>query len=191
MTEIETMQRAKMYLDKLANGVDPISDREMPGDTVLNNVRLSRCFFYVSDVLRQVIENGGVVKRIAVSQDALPPFALSEELRVQIELTDTPAMISHFTERINALIDVTAMRKLKPTAFTAWLTEQGFLTEETVGNKKKKIPTQAGQKIGISSEVREGQRGTYTATLYNQSAQRFLVENLDPVIAISNGEGKQ
>ena len=61
MTELEKMQRAKMYLDKLANGIDPISDREMPDDTVLNQVRLSRCLFYVSVILRQVIENGGQI----------------------------------------------------------------------------------------------------------------------------------
>ena len=30
-------------------------------DDVINNVRISRCLFYVSDVLRQVIENGGVI----------------------------------------------------------------------------------------------------------------------------------
>ena len=51
MTELETMQRAKMYLDKLAQGTDPITNQEVPEDSVLNNVRLARCFFYVSDVL--------------------------------------------------------------------------------------------------------------------------------------------
>ena len=61
MTELETMQRAKMYLDKLAQGIDPITDREVPEDSVLNNVRLARCFFYVSDVLSKVIDNGGVI----------------------------------------------------------------------------------------------------------------------------------
>ena len=55
MTELETMQRAKMYMDKLAQGIDPITDRELPEDSALNNVRLARCFFYVSDVLGQVI----------------------------------------------------------------------------------------------------------------------------------------
>ena len=48
MTELETMQRAKMYLDKLAQGIGPISGQEIPNDSVLNNVRLARCFFYVS-----------------------------------------------------------------------------------------------------------------------------------------------
>ena len=59
MTELEIMQRAKMYMDKLAQGIDPISGQEVPNDSVLNNVRLARCFFYVSGVLDQVIANGG------------------------------------------------------------------------------------------------------------------------------------
>ena len=59
MTELEKLERARMYLDKLANGIDPLTDQELPDDTMLNNVRLARCFFYAADVLRRVIENGG------------------------------------------------------------------------------------------------------------------------------------
>lgn len=50
MTALEIMQRAKMYMEKLAQGIDPISDQEIPEDSVLNNVRLARRFFYVSGV---------------------------------------------------------------------------------------------------------------------------------------------
>ena len=67
MTELEKMEHAKQYLDQLADGIDPLTGRELPDDTVLNQVRLSRCFFYVSDVLRRVIENGGKIQRKAVS----------------------------------------------------------------------------------------------------------------------------
>ena len=35
MTELETVQRAKMYMDKLAQGIDPISDQELPEDAVI------------------------------------------------------------------------------------------------------------------------------------------------------------
>lgn len=58
MTETELMQRAKTYIDKLANGINPLDDTVIDDSDVINNVRLSRCLFYVSDVLRQVIENG-------------------------------------------------------------------------------------------------------------------------------------
>ena len=59
MTELEKIKRAKMYLDKLANGINPLDDTVVPDEDIVNQVRLSRCFFFVSDVLRQVIENGG------------------------------------------------------------------------------------------------------------------------------------
>ena len=50
-TELEMLERAKAYMEKLANGIDPISDTEVRDDECINNVRLSRCFFYVADVL--------------------------------------------------------------------------------------------------------------------------------------------
>jgi len=60
MTELEKIAYAKSFIDKLANGVNPIDDSTIPDSDMVNNVRLSRCFFYVSDILRQVIENGGI-----------------------------------------------------------------------------------------------------------------------------------
>ena len=60
MTELETLKRAKMYMDKLAQGIDPITDTEIDGDSCLNNVRLARCFFYISGVLDRLIARGGV-----------------------------------------------------------------------------------------------------------------------------------
>lgn len=60
MTELEKIERAKVYMDKLANGINPVDDSVVPEEDVVNNVRLSRCFFFVADVLEQVIENGGI-----------------------------------------------------------------------------------------------------------------------------------
>jgi hypothetical protein len=48
ITELDKQKRAKEYLDKLAEGIDPLTHEPLPQDTVLNNVRLARCFFYVS-----------------------------------------------------------------------------------------------------------------------------------------------
>ena len=72
MTELEKIERAKMYMDKLANGINPIDDTMAPDDDLINNVRLSRCFFFVSDVLRQVIENGGTKTAVNKKSKKLP-----------------------------------------------------------------------------------------------------------------------
>ncbi len=63
MTDLEIMQRAKMYMDKLANGINPLDDSTLSENDIVNNVRISRCLFYVSDVLRQVMENGGTAAK--------------------------------------------------------------------------------------------------------------------------------
>ena len=188
MNDLEKLKHAKAYIDKLAEGLDPISGEVLPTDTALNNVQLSRCFYFVSDVLRQVIENNGAIVRRERQKLVLPPFALPGDLRDKIEITETPTMIKHFTGRINDLIDENVMQKLKVTALTAWLSGKGYLCEEIVNDKRRKRPTKTGEEIGIYSEYREGQYGGYLAILYNESAQRLLVDNLDEIIAISNGE---
>ena len=42
-TEFEKMQREKMCIDKLANGIDPLTDNEMTDDRRLNDLYISRC----------------------------------------------------------------------------------------------------------------------------------------------------
>ena len=137
MNELEKLVQAKDYLDKLSNGIDPITDDVLSEDTALNNVSLLRCFFYVSDILRKVIENNGVVARPARRNDYLPPFVLPEDKRDKIEITKSPAMIRQFTERINSLIDENIMRRLKVTALTGWLVSNGFLCEEIINDNSK------------------------------------------------------
>ena len=44
-TELEIMIHAKGYLDKLANGVNPLTDEPLPETDVVNQVRISRCLF--------------------------------------------------------------------------------------------------------------------------------------------------
>ena len=63
-TELDTMKHAKEYIDKLANGIDPFTDNPVPDDDIVNNVKLSRCFFYISGILEKVIENGGEVSPV-------------------------------------------------------------------------------------------------------------------------------
>ena len=56
MTELEIMKRAQIYIESLAKGIDPLSGQPVREDDIINNVRISRCLFYVSDVLKKNIE---------------------------------------------------------------------------------------------------------------------------------------
>lgn len=181
MTELEKMQRAKMYIDKLANGIDPITDTEIAEDSTLNNVRLSRCFFYVSDVLRQVIENGGNVK--PAKRPKHSEFELSAEARKTFPFSKQPIRVSEFSEKINDLVDLESMKKMPTTVITRWLEAKGFLEpQEYSDGKKTRLPTKQGKYIGLSTEKRAGPYGEYTVVLYSEEAQRFVMDNLDAML---------
>ena len=180
MTELEKMERAKMYLDKLANGIDPITDQELPDDTVLNNVRLARCFFYTSDVLRRVIENGGEIKAPKKAKRA--SFAMTPEQRASFPFSKTPLRISEIVEKLNNLIDTESMKKITTPAITGWLLSKGFLHEVVNdAGKKSRLPTELGNSIGMSSEERQTMQGRFTVVLYNKDAQVFIIDNIDAI----------
>ncbi len=185
MTELEIMQRAKAYVDKLANGIDPLTDQPVAETDCVNQVRISRCLFYVSDVLRQVIENGGTVGK--AEKVKKQPFMISREALQHFPLSASPIPVSEITDRLNGLIDQSVMNKLKHTSITAFLLQCGFLAQEPIGDgKTKKVPTEQGGALGILAEERLGKNGTYSVTLYNADAQQFLLDNIDSIIEINN-----
>ena len=185
MTELEIMQHAKEYLDKLARGIDPLTGQEVPENDVINNVRISRCLFYVSDVLRQVIENGGIqVKTVKNSEKT--PFTLSFEEREHYPFGDWPVTVSVIAQRLNELAASETMQKLKTTSITKFLLQSGLLfEEECLNGHKNKRPTEAGRQLGISTTVRTGQNGEYTAVVYSREAQQFILDNLDAIVAMN------
>ena len=53
MTEIEKLAYAKMFIDKLSCGINPLDDTQISESDIVNNTRISNCFSYVSTVLEQ------------------------------------------------------------------------------------------------------------------------------------------
>lgn len=178
MTELEMIQRAKMYMEKLAQGIDPISDQEIPEDSVLNNVRLARCFFYVSGVLDQVIANGGNVKKTPKKN-----FYVTEEELRRLNPSPEPIRITQFVELVMNAINDPDRKKLKTTTITDWLIEKGFLSKQAdTDGKSKRLPTAMGEQIGLAVKLREGQYGTYQAVYYSEEAQRFILDHLQEIL---------
>lgn len=180
MNELETMQRAKMYMDRLAQGIDPISGQALPEDTALNNVRLSRCFSYVSGILDQVIRNGGQVGAVQKEEFSITP----EQLR-RVQLTSYPIRITEFTDALLQAVGSVTMKKPNPVKITGWLTEKGYLAKELgPDGKNRRVPTPAGRNLGLTTQLRQSAEGDYLAVYYDANAQRFLLDNLYAILGI-------
>ena len=186
MTDLEKIAYAKGFIDKLANGINPLDDTLVPDGELLNNVRLSRCFFFVSDILRQVIENGGIgtVRRPKTEKAEL---TLSAEDKSKLRVSEFPVTVSQITNSVNAVIDQEKMQKLPVTAINLWLVDRGYMTVIPDKNgKSKKLPTEQGLGIGILTEERSGSFGSYIAVSFSSEAQRFIYTNIDAIIEFSN-----
>lgn len=188
MTEIDKIARAQMYLEKLANGINPLDGTDVPENDIVNNVRISRCMFYVSDILKQIVENKGKFK---VEMPDRVPFSVTPEQLLHFQFSDTPLSISEITKRINALIDTIYVKELKLGSITEWLVSINMLSSITVNNNTRRRPTESGKNLGITTEERSGLYGHYEAVLYSRNAQQFIIDNIDAVININNEKAKK
>lgn len=183
MTELDKIKYARDYVEKMANGINPLNGKTIPDGDLLNNIRISRCLFYVSDILRQVVEKGGLQKLGKRPKKAT--FQLSCEELQKFPYSEEPISISELTKRANGLIDTDTMSKLNYRCISDWLVEIGLLCSEfDAQGRRFRKPTVKGEEFGLSTVQRRGENGEYTQTVYSRAAQQFIMDNLDSAIEL-------
>ena len=63
-----------------------------------------------------------------------------------------------------------------------WLISVNVIEETVENGKKVKIPTEKGNKLGISIELRNGYGGEYRVIVYDKKAQEFIIDNVNAII---------
>lgn len=187
MDELDKIKRAKMYIDKLANGKSPIDDSAIPESDIVNNVRVSRCLFYVSDILQQVIDNGGVRRKTIIKHER-EDFSVTLEQLATFPYSDEPITVSEIAKRINEVANLSEyQRKVKGVDINNVLVNIGALEViDRYDGKTRKLPTEVGKSIGIIAQERMGKFGPYFAVLFTKEAQQFIVDNINAVIELCN-----
>lgn len=178
MFEKEKLYTAKLYMDKLANGMSPFDGQDMQDDEFLNDVRLCRVFTLASDVLEKVIENGCTVS--VPSKARKIPFRITEDQRNSILITEEAVGINVITARIRRVLD-DDVKTLPSLAISNWLEAEGLLMRITKDGKTMKVATEEGNMLGIyTKEMIYGEK-RYHKTLYEMNAQVYIVSNLDNI----------
>lgn len=185
MDNLEIMKHAKMYIDKMANGMNPLTDQPAAETDIINNVRIARCLFYVSDVLRQLIEKDDNVqaKKAKRGRKTKKDFYLSIDNLNAFAYSDTPIPISEICKRLNNLKTDDGMKQLSRQILVDWLIKTGLLELYTnEEGKEAKRPTMQGTRIGIMLDRRQGMSGIYYVVLYNREAQQFIMDNFYSIL---------
>ena len=166
---------AKDWILKLANGINPLDGSAIPDGDIVNNVHITRCLFYVSELLGtyQIMSNK---KSKAYENEFYIKLEDIEKVTI-VERTG----IASFVREINKLIPDNT-RPISYGKILNWLMANGYLEEVEVDNfGKRKNPTASGSAVGISAGLREGTNGQYRAVEYNSNAQRFILSDINAI----------
>lgn len=172
----------QVWMQQLAQGVDPTTGNFIPETDVLYRKRLQKCFDFVGQMLQQALKNECF--------SAKKPFSLPRELWGQITV-DGDGLLADLIGRINALLkDPTAVRKLSSRQLTSWLLQQGMMFEtlNEKGHQTRRF-TPKGEEMGFFVTVDTNDEGQAITHLHaNETAQRYMVEYLGDIIAFgANG----
>lgn len=179
LIENEKLLKAKSYLDKLANGINPITNELASENDTINNIHISRCLFYVSDVLRNLIENNNNPQE---KKNSKIPFSVTPQQLADYVFDDNPITVTEITKKLNSLIDTEEMKGIKTTSITNWLIKINMLEYFADENgKNHKIPTENGIQLGITTQERLGMYGSYKVILYDSNVQQFILDNIDTI----------
>lgn len=180
MVDVEKLRKVKQCIDSLAEGLNPFTGQPLPEEDIVNDVRVSRSLFLASAFLQEQMQ-GKTEKKNGKKQ----AFRLSLEERDRVEFSFRPISASELARRMNNAAGAQDCKKITYRQITDWLVEVGMLklVENVAGTQRR--PTESGKKMGISVESRIGQAGPYQVVLYSAEAQRFIVDNVDGIIAFA------
>ncbi len=177
------MIRAESYIRKMADGINPVTDEPAADDDMVNNIRITRCLYYVSDILKQVIANGGSVKKKTGGSGKKADFFITDEQRTSFTVFERSIYIKELADKLNELADVNNCKKFAAKWVTEYLVSIGMLVVDD-GTKRA---TEDGAALGITSEKRQANYSPkeYWVNMYSPEAQRFIIDNINSIIAFA------
>lgn len=195
MEKNELIERAKMYLKLLGDGVHPVTGDIISRDSAFVDEKVKRCFSFISQILDEYIELSEKVEKLESEKEkttiVVPKkqeFSITQEQCDSIRLSKEPITVLSFMKNINSVIDSDSMEKLTSTRINKWLSKRGLVTTEKVQTMVSKTvykPSDLAVKIGIvEEEVVDKNSGEVKAQIkLEESAQLFIIENLDDIIS--------
>lgn len=176
MENNEKLLLADEYVSCLAKGIHPITKAVLPDDSVINDVKIVRCLYFVSEVLKDSM------RKSEKKSGRKKPFNLSQYDLCRFKISKGEITISAIVRKLNDLKTDENMAKLTTKPITQWLLNCNLLQEVEEKGKTVKRPTDAGKSLGMSMRKIITDYGVFNAVVYNSKAQQFLIDNFMSII---------
>lgn len=170
--------KAGEILNKMANGIDPVSGTSIDSDCFLQDPRIIRCLFFVQEVLNKVAEGPGNIKGIKLEK-----FIITAEEKSRVRFPEGDIGINQFTRCINNVIDLNRSKRLTGVHMNNQLKKMGILSEELLGDgKKRTVINENSYKFGIVTEKRNYNGNEYDMVCFTDFGKKFLLDDLEKIL---------
>ena len=174
MEELDVLKRAQFYVEQMANGVNPLTGEIIDENDFVNNVRISRCLFFVNEKLKELIDNGGEVG--AKKRRAKEKFVFNKDKIDAINTEDRAICLSEIIRNVKKAYDDRC--RLTYADVASILQEKGLLIAND-GAGPKLVASPQAEQFGIRSELVHGRDGDYYRTLYDLRGQKLVLSLLE------------
>lgn len=181
----EKLLLADKYISSLAKGLHPITKAILPEDSVINDVKIVRCLYFVSEAIKEAMNCD---KKKA---ERKKPFSISQNEISRFKISNGEITISAIVRKLNELKNDENMVKLTSKPITQWLLNCDFLQEVEENGKTVKRPTESGKSMGMSVRRMITDYGFFNAVVYNSKAQQFILDNLWSILNFDKAINKE
>ena len=172
----ELLGMAKECFDNVINRQIEVTDPEVE-DTMI----------YMSYIIDMLLEEGWKPKterKIKGQRRRLMPFYISREKASAYKLKDTPESANGIALELSALRDNPNMYRCSGWIIHKWLINQGYLQDQEIESRRAGIPTEKGEKLGISL-ARSLDEGDPPYVVFDRNAQEFIIDNIEKICMFS------
>ena len=156
-------------IESLAYGINPFTGEPVKDDDTLNDVKISRCLFAASDVLKELLNTKHLFK---VKKHI---FVYDEEKNAKIEISPYPVSVYQL---IGNILNVYGQEnKLTYYDLVPFLLGKGLLMENPEG-KPKLIASEQGNGVGILNVRRQSRYGPRWRIVFNEKGQKYVISLL-------------
>ena len=185
MEKEEKLLLADEYISSLAKGLHPITKAVLPEDSVINDVKILRCLYFVSEAIKEAMNCD---KKKA---ERKKPFSISQNEISRFKISNGEITIFAIVRKLNELKNDENMVKLTSKPITQWLLNCDFLQEVEENGKTVKRPTESGKSMGMSVRRMITDYGFFNAVVYNSKAQQFILDNLWSILNFDKAINKE
>lgn len=175
INDIERIKKAKIIIQKIADGTNPTNGLPIETDCFLHDPRIIRCFYYIAEVLEAVI-NG------SYSNKKNTEFIITNEQKSKVIFTEGNIGVNEVAKCINEQINPLISKKVTGAQLNKGLKKLGILSELEEDGKKRTTTNERSKDYGFFLEKRSYDGREYDMVLINDEGKKYILDNIEEIM---------